>query len=83
MTDLSLYAIYDRLAGVYGEPFVAQRDELAIRRFMYVMQSAPMVAQDCDLYKLGDYDTVSGVIYPCSQDNVIRPVFVLRYQEDK
>lgn len=73
-----LYSIFDRVSGTYGEPFSALKDELAIRRFDYLMANSPMVASDCDLYFLGSFDTNFGTI-----DNVnyaSLPGFVKRYE---
>lgn len=75
MSDFKLYSIYDRVAGSYGELFAAQKDELAARRFQYVLSNSPMVALDCDLYCHGSYDVESGVI-----TSFEKPVFVCRYE---
>lgn len=72
-----LYAIRDRVAGLYGEPWVSPRDELAVRRFDYIMSNAPMVADDCELYKVGFYDNTSGKIFP------IEPDFVIKYDKKR
>lgn len=56
------YSIYDRVAGVYSEPFLAKRKELAVRKFRYLLQNTPMVASDCDLFCLGEFDTETGLI---------------------
>lgn len=72
--SVKIYSIYDRLAGVYSDPFVALRDELAIRRFVYLMHNAEMVAEDCDLYSLGVFDTDNGTVVGAD-----KPLFVYRY----
>lgn len=59
---LFLYCIYDRVAGTYGDLFMAQKPELAVRKFRYVLQNSPMVAADCDLFEVGSFDTETGVI---------------------
>lgn len=74
---MKLYCIFDRLAGTFGEPFVAVKDELAIRRFNYVMQNAPMVSQDCDLYAVALYDPDHGV-FPINEKS--QPEFILRFE---
>ncbi|QXP45043.1 nonstructural protein [Microvirus mar15] len=73
----SMYAIYDRLAGTYGEPFCAPSGDIAIRRFSYLMANAPMVAADCDLYCVGYYDVLTGVV---SLPLDSKPEFVYRYE---
>lgn len=72
--DFSVFAVYDRVAGRYGEPWLVNRDELAIRRFDYLMANSPMVANDCELYKLGVYDCIKG------EFNVHSPEFVVKYE---
>lgn len=71
----NIYSVFDRVSGIFGEPFYMLKDELAIRRFNYVMQNSQMVALDCDLYKLGTYDCEHGIINSC------QPVFIKRYEE--
>lgn len=72
--DYVVYAIYDRVAGRYGEPFLLNRQELAVRRFDYLMANSPMVANDCELYDLGVFDMSTGYICPRE-----KPVFVVKY----
>lgn len=73
-----LFAIYDRVAGSFSEPFCCVRVELAVRRFNYVMSTTPMIAQDCELYCVGEYNSESGIIK--SFDNPQNPQFVCRYE---
>lgn len=75
--NLLIFSVYDRVAGSFSEPFVSPKKELAIRKFNYVMQSAPMVASDCDLYHIGYLDCDTGEITP------VKPEFVLRYEVNK
>lgn len=70
-----LYSIFDRVAGTYGEPFLALKPELAIRRFRYLMDNTPMVASDCDLFCLGSCDLESGVVV-----GLEKPEFVYRME---
>lgn len=76
--DVKLFAIYDRVAGTYGEPFCAVREELAVRRFIYVMDNAPMVADDCELYCVGNYNMDNGRI-----STFEKPCFCCRYQKQE
>ena len=75
--EFGIYVVYDRVAGSYGEPFVAQKEALAVRRFQYTMANAPMVKDDCELYAIGLYDTELGVIKAYE-----KPVFVSRTIEE-
>ena len=71
---LNIYAIFDRLAGSYGEPYLSQNDAIAMRRFQYLMTNAPMVQSDCELYLLGSYNPDTGLLVPLE-----RPSFVGRF----
>lgn len=59
---IELYSIYDRVAGLYGQPLFAVNRQTAERQFNYTMSQAQMVAGDCDLYYLGKFDNQTGVI---------------------
>lgn len=71
-----LYAIFDRVSGEFGQISMHAKKELAERSFDYVMQSAPMVAGDCDLYCVGYYDTETGNIVPAD-----KPAFIRRFEK--
>lgn len=68
--NFGIYSIYDRVSGCYGEPYYSVNEGVAVRRFKYICDNADMVAPDCSLYKLGDFDNVTGDIVP------IKPVFI-------
>lgn len=70
--NFNIYTIYDRVSGTYGEPFLAQKDVIAQRRFNYFMQNSPMVSQDCELYCLGCFDT------ECGKIESISPMFICK-----
>lgn len=59
-----IYSVYDRVTGVYSEPFLAVNKQTAIRRFKFIMQNAKMIAQDCDLFFVGTFDSSNAVIDP-------------------
>lgn len=61
---LTIYSMFDRVSRSHGEPFVAVNDDIAKRRFNFIMSQSPMVAQDMQLFKLGEYDTETGAIVP-------------------
>ena len=73
-----VYSMYDRVSHSYGDPFTAIRDEIAQRRFNYIMSQSPMVAQDMQLFKIATFDIESGVLVPCNE-------FICNYdvKEDK
>lgn len=75
--NLRLYSVYDRVAGNYSAPFAAQRDELAIRFFRYSMAQNPIMAQDSELYFVGEFDPAQGAVYGAP-----KPDFVCRYNEE-
>lgn len=72
---MKVFSIFDRVAGVYADPFVEKNDALAVRRFVYSVSRSPMICADCDLYCLGEFDEVRGVIVGYES-----PQFVKRYE---
>lgn len=72
--NYNLYSYYDRVSGVYSSPIPSINRASAIRQF--VAQVAQGVsALDMELYEVGTFDILSGVIVP------VAPVFVCRYEE--
>lgn len=72
---LGVYSVYDRVSGEFGVLSLHKDKALACRQFQYVMSQSPMVSSDCDLYYLGEYDTLTGVI-----NTFEKPAFVCRYE---
>ncbi len=73
--NYSVYAIYDRVSGEYGDIWLAKKEGLAVRRFNYMMANAQMVSSDCALYELGLYDSEVGVVVGHE-----KPKFVCNYE---
>ena len=71
----NMYTIFDRVTTQYGEPFLAVSDETATRKFNYLMSNAPMVAGDCQLYKLGEFDNTTGDLVV-----IDKPLFICNYE---
>ncbi len=63
--NYEMYSIFDKVAGVYSEPFLAVNGATAVRRFQWQMQQSTMVAGDCALYKVGEFNVDTGSIVPC------------------
>lgn len=68
---MMLYGVYDRKAQVYGQPFIAENDDAAIRAyysdFYRVYMDSPsspfvMFPEDFDLCRIGTFDINSGVV---------------------
>lgn len=57
---MEMYSIKDTVTGLYSQPFFAQNQAAAIRQFDYLMSNAQMVAKDCQLYYIGDFDSEQG-----------------------
>lgn len=60
-----LYSIYDKKAGMYSNPQVEINQDCALRRFHFILQqsaSQGIEATDCELYKIGSFDSVKGTI---------------------
>lgn len=75
--DNELYAILDRVSGVFSAPFMQFNEATAIRYFNYICSNAEMVATDSVLYKLGTYDEMQGVITPITPAQ-----FVMAYEPE-
>ena len=63
---IRLYSIYDRVAGVYGDPFVSVNDATAARGFT-VAQSNPesmisVCSSDYQLWYIGSMKNTSGEV---------------------
>lgn len=63
--NYEMYSIFDKIACIYSEPFLAVNEATAVRRFQWQMQQSTMVAGDCALYKVGVFDVDTGTISPC------------------
>lgn len=75
--NYSLYSVFDRVAGLFSEPFIQNSDATAIRFFRYRMAQSAMVSADCALYRLGTYDSATGTIVPYAN-----PEFIENYNEE-
>lgn len=71
-----VYSVYDKVAGLYGQPFVAVRDGVAIRSFMEFVNNS-YSGKDCQLFKIGEFDNVEGLINAYS-----KPEFISNPLED-
>lgn len=64
-----IYSIKDDLIG-YGVPFSADNDAVAMRFFHQAIVQPNSIyglnKSQFNLYKLGDFDTSSGEVVPCS-----------------
>ena len=64
--DINVYSIYDKKAEEYGNPFTDTNDWLAIRRLNMEIKNPDSImikhAPDFALYKIGKYDTKTGII---------------------
>lgn len=71
---MRLYASYDRAAGIYSSPICCVNDYVAMRQFKQYVSTgeASYCAPDLDLYCLGSYNELSGVIEPFAPELVIR-----------
>lgn len=68
------YSIYDKVAGVYGQPIFASNDDVAKRDFSYFCQSEKVsyMSADLQLYNVGAFDTETGVF-----TGFEKPLFVM------
>lgn len=75
---LFAYALYDKAAETFLEPFFAQSDAAAERGLKYQLtdqrSQLSMFPQDFVLYKLGAYDTDSGFLTPFDENKRLREI---------
>lgn len=64
--NVKLYAYKDLIVGAFGMPFACHNDAEAVRRAKFELSKVEDVniKNDMQLFKLGDYDTVTGVVVP-------------------
>ena len=72
-----LYSIRDIKANSYSEPFTAPNDEVAVRKYAYLMSKSEMIADDTELYVVGEFDYERGLITDGKQE------FLVNYSEVK
>ena len=69
---VSVYSIYDKVAGLYSMPICQHNDNSAKRYFQSIVNaSREVAATDCQLYEIGGFDTETGVF-----DAFEKPVFI-------
>lgn len=60
-----MYAILDKKAGEYTMPIAQHNDDTAKRYFRYIVgNNSTVPASDCELYRVGEYDSSHGVFTP-------------------
>lgn len=59
---LNIYAVYDRVTGLYSDPWLAVNEAAAIRRFKASCFEVKVVAADLQLFYLGTFEQSTGVI---------------------
>lgn len=71
---IGLYSIRDRKSG-FLPPTTDVNDDTAMRNFSFAVTSRePMFlafSDDYDLYKIGEYNTDSGIIAPCPPEHLV------------
>lgn len=76
---MKIYTVFDRVTQVYGTPWYAHNNGDASRAFYNGYYKSPY-SEDMQLYYIGEFDEVSGVILPTSKpdfvSNYVRPVEV-------
>lgn len=60
----NVYSIRDRLIG-FGPLTVEPNDDVATRNFGMLRGNPDVPLDDLELYQIGTYDTVTGVVAPC------------------
>lgn len=57
-----LYSIRDIKANSYSEPFSAPNDDVAVRKYAYLMSKSEMIAYDTELYSVAQFDFEHGEV---------------------
>lgn len=65
-----LFAVYDRIAQDYAQPFQSKNEDTATRSFLAGAEGQPN-NEDFELYEVGEYDTSNGLIKPLKS-----PIFI-------
>ena len=73
---MEIYSVYDSVVGEYYSPLFCRNCGEAVRSFRAFMLRTPALQKDCKLFKLGVFDSATGVIVPC------QPEFICYYVED-
>lgn len=85
--NMNIYAVYDAAVGAYMNPFVAQRDAVAIRAFGDVVNQSghPFHEHPADyhLFRLGSWDSQTGELVGSAPAPVIPALGLLTIAEEK
>lgn len=73
------YSIYDKVAGVYGQPIFASNDDVAKRDFAYFCQSDKVsyMSADLQLYFVGAFNTETGEFIGVAKPDFIAAGMIL------
>lgn len=74
MSKVNMYSMYDRLSGMYGNPYVSYNDASAKRDFVAFckLPQNQYLSGDMELYKLGEFDSDTG------EAVTYKPEFIMR-----
>lgn len=68
MSQVNIYTVLDKKAGIYNTPQFLVNDEVAIRLFEFLVNQPESVMarypEDYSLYRIGSYDLDTGIIIP-------------------
>lgn len=86
MSKLQLFSIKDHVVGSYLRPFTAVNEKEAQRMLLVTLQSDDNQLHhhpdDFSLYRLGDYDQITGIIDAFPEPQLIVPLGVLKRSID-
>lgn len=70
-----IYSVWDSKAGLYGQPFFAQREEVAVRHFAAALgDPASMLGkfpEDFTLFHVGHFNEELGTLTPTTPTSVV------------
>lgn len=79
-------SVYDVIAKVYYQPTYDMNDNGAIRTFMLAIKnnkSYADVKDDLELYKVGSFDTTTGILTPMTPELLLKGRDVALKKKDK
>lgn len=81
-----VYSVYDQISGIYGNPFTAPSDAVAVRSFNATLtavlenQSFQTFPYDSKLYCLGSFDANIGLITPFEKPSFVANFTPVNYE---
>lgn len=70
-----MFSVWDSKSGLYGQPYFAQREEVAVRHFAAALSDPESMLgkfpEDFTLFHIGHFNEESGTLTPCTPTSVV------------